>query len=43
MELKSNQAAFILEASGDGEISVDVRSPDIGGFRGRLCVSIAKK
>ena len=32
MELKENQAALILEASADGEITVDVQSLDLQGL-----------
>jgi len=32
MELKTNQAALILEAAGDGEIIVEIESPDMSGF-----------
>lgn len=31
-ELKTNQAALILEASGDGEITVEIASPDMSGL-----------
>lgn len=43
MELKNNQSALILEASADGEITVDIASPDMDGFTGKLCIAIAKK
>lgn len=43
MELKNNQSALILEASEDGEITVDIASPDHEGFTSKLCVAIAKK
>jgi hypothetical protein len=43
MELKNNQSALILEASDDGEITVDMVSPDRHGFTAKLCVAIAKK
>ena len=43
MELKNNQSAIIFEASEDGEISVDIASPDIDGLSGRICVAVAKK
>jgi hypothetical protein len=43
MELKNNQSAIVLEASEDGEISVNIASPDIDGLTGRLCVAVAKK
>ena len=43
MELKQNQSAIIIEDSADGEINVDVTSPDIKSLSGRICVAIAKK
>lgn len=43
MELKNNQSAIILEASEDGEITVNIASPDIDGLTGKLCVAVAKK
>ena len=43
MELKNNQSAIILEASENGEISVDIASPDIDGLSGRICIAVAKK
>ncbi len=43
MELKSNQSALILEADEDGEITVEVASPDQNGLSGALCVAIAKR
>ena len=43
MELKNNQSAIILDASEDGQITVDIASPDMAGFTGKLCVAIAKK
>ncbi len=43
MDLKNNQSAIILEASEDGEITVDIASPDIDGLSGRICVAVAKK
>jgi hypothetical protein len=43
MELKNNQSAIILEASADGEITVDIASSDIDGLSGRICVAVAKK
>ena len=43
MELKQNQSAIIIEDSADGEINVDVTSPDIKSLSGRMCIVIAKK
>ncbi len=43
MELNSNQAALILEASEDGEISVNVAAPEMDGLPGALCQAIAYK
>lgn len=43
MKLTMNQAALILEADDDGEISVDVSSPDPNGLTGALCHAIAIK
>lgn len=43
MELKSNQSALILESDENGEITVEVASPDQNGLSGALCVAIAKK
>jgi hypothetical protein len=43
MELGPNQAAIILEASEEGEISVDVAAHDIDGLAASLCQVIAKK
>jgi hypothetical protein len=43
MELKSNQSALILESDEDGEITVEVASPDQNGLSGALCIAIAKK
>ena len=43
MELKQNQSAIIIEASEEGEISVDISSPDIDGLAGRICIAVAKK
>ncbi len=43
MEFKSNQSAVILEASEDGEITVNVASSDIDGLSGKLCQAIAVK
>ena len=43
MELNSNQAALILSASEDGEITMDVESPDMNGLASALCHALAKK
>jgi hypothetical protein len=43
MDLKENQAALILEASADGEITVDVQSPDLQSFASALCHALAMK
>lgn len=43
MELKANQSALILESDDNGEISVEVASPDQDGLSGALCIAIAKK
>ena len=42
MELKENQAALILEASAEGEITVDVQALDLQGFAS-LCHALAIK
>ena len=43
MELKKNQAALILSASEDGEITMDVESTDMNGLASALCHALAKK
>lgn len=43
MELSENQAALILEAGEDGEISVDVAASNIDGLAGAICQAIATK
>jgi len=43
MELNNNQAAVILTASEDGEITIDVESPDSNGLASALCHALAKK
>ena len=43
MELKYNQSALILGASEDGEITVDIASPNVEGLSGRICIALAKK
>ena len=36
MDLKENQAALILEASSDGEVTVDVQAQNLQGFASAL-------
>jgi hypothetical protein len=43
MELKPNQAALILEANDEGEISVNVAAHDIDGLAAAVCQVIATK
>ena len=43
MELKDNQSALILESDENGEITVEVASPNHDGLSASLCVAIAKK
>ena len=43
MELKENQAALILEASAEGEITLDVQALDLQGFASALCHALAIK
>ena len=43
MELKENQAALILEASAEGEITVDVQALNLQGFASALCHALAIK
>lgn len=43
MELAKNQSAIILEESEDGEITVNIASPEINGLTGSLCRAIASK
>jgi len=43
MELKNNQSALILESDENGEITVEVASPNQDGLSGSLCIAIAKK
>jgi hypothetical protein len=43
MELKPNQSALILESDENGEIAVEVASPDQNGLSGSICIAIAKK
>ena len=43
MKLKDNQAALILELSGEGEITVHLDSPEAGGLPKEFCRKIAEK
>lgn len=43
MELNNNQAALILSASEDGEITMDVESSDMNGLSSAVCHALAKK
>jgi len=43
MELENNQAAIILEASDEGEISVNIEGSDEDGLAYALCRALAKK
>jgi hypothetical protein len=43
MELKSNQAALILTTDDDGEITVDIASPDHDGLSSAICQALAHK
>ncbi|TKB06326.1 twitching motility protein [Desulforhopalus sp. IMCC35007] len=43
MELTKNQAALILDASEDGEITVDIALSDEANLAGALCQAIATK
>lgn len=43
MELNTNQAALILEADENGEITVNVASPDPHGISGAICHALAIK
>ncbi|MBU1568190.1 MAG: twitching motility protein [Proteobacteria bacterium] len=43
MELQKNQAAIILEASDEGEISVNIEGSDEVGLAYVLCRALAKK
>ena len=43
MELKENQAALILEASSDGDVTVDVQAQNLQGFASALCHALAIK
>ena len=43
MELKPNQSALVLETDENGEVSIQVASPDEEGLSGALCNAIAQK
>jgi len=43
MELANNQAAIILEATDEGEISVNIEGSDENGLAYALCSALAKK
>ena len=43
MRARSPQAALILEASAEGEITVDVQALDLQGFASALCHALAIK
>ena len=43
MELKENQAALILQASAEGEITVDVQALNLQGFASALCHALVMK
>ncbi len=43
MELQNNQAAIILEASDDGEISVNIEGVDESGLAYALCRALAQR
>jgi hypothetical protein len=43
MKLTKNQAALILDASEDGEITVDIAVSDEANLAGALCQAIATK
>lgn len=43
MELKPNQAALILEANDEGEISVEMAALDMDGLATAVCQVIARK
>jgi hypothetical protein len=42
MELNPNQSALILESDENGEITVEVASPDQNGLSGSICITITK-
>ena len=43
MELESNQAALILEANDEGEISVNLAAHDVDSLAAVICQIIAQK
>jgi len=43
MELTKTQSALILDASEDGEITVDIAASDHANLAGALCQAIATK
>lgn len=43
MELDHNQAALIITATDEGEITVDIAGTDLGNFAGLICTVMAKK
>jgi hypothetical protein len=43
MELTKNQAALILSASEDGEITMDVESPEMNGLASAICHALAQR
>ena len=43
MELTKNQSALILDASEEGEITVDIASSDHENLAGAICQAIATK
>jgi hypothetical protein len=43
MKLEKNQAALVLETSENGEVTVNVASPEQDGLAGAICRAIAKK
>jgi len=43
LELNNNQAALLLSSSDNGEMTVDVESPDMNGLTSGLCHALEKK
>jgi len=43
MELESNQAALILEANDEGEISVNIATPDSENLAVAICQIVAQR
>lgn len=43
MDLKDTQSALILDASDDGEITVEIATKDLNSLSGALCQAIATK